>query len=87
MFAQQAIDEVAVLLRDALAEFLGGQILFGLGGHVFGDQDIDAIGLAIDMRVDPVEFDRQLFGVEGRCAENAEAARLADRPRPHRGNG
>ncbi len=44
-----------------------------------GHQHIDAIGRAIDMGIDPVELLLELFGGKAGGAEDAEAARLADR--------
>ena len=39
---------------------------------------VDAVGLAVDVGVDPVEFDLELLGAEAHRAEHTEAAGLAD---------
>ena len=41
--------------------------------------DVDAVGLAVDVLVDPVQLDLELLGREGERAEHAEAAGLAHR--------
>ena len=40
---------------------------------------VDAVGLAVDVLVDPVELDLELLGAEADGAEHAEAAGLAHR--------
>ena len=67
-----------VTLGNSLGQLLRGEVLFRFHGHVFGDEDIESIGLAVDMGIYPVEFNCQLFRIEGRRAKNTEAAGLAD---------
>src|SRR5690348_7476462 len=45
---------------------------------VLRHEDVDAVGLAVDMVVDPVELDFERLGREARATEYAEAAGPAD---------
>ncbi len=45
--------------------------------YLFGDDDVDAVGVVADVLVDPVELDLELLGREADRAEHAEAAGLA----------
>ena len=75
-----ALHELAVLRRDhALAAC---STLVGVAGRALvlgGHDDIDAVGLAVDVLVDPVELDLELLGREGERAEHAHAAGAAHR--------
>ncbi len=79
VFLQQAPGEVAVLGRDARFQAFPGDVLFARRRDVLGDQHVEAVGLAVDVIVDPFQLllDR-LRRVRGR-AEHAEAAGAADR--------
>src|SRR3954468_17392543 len=57
-------------LRDRCAA--GGEL-------VLRDEDVDAVRLAVDVVVDPGQLNLQRLRGEPRAAENAEAARPADR--------
>ena len=71
------LDEVAVGLGDHGFELvLGGG--GGTGGEGGGHDNVDAVGLAVDVLVDPGELDLELVGGEGEGAEDAEAAGLGD---------
>ena len=47
--------------------------------QIFRDQHINAVRFPVNMRVDPLQFDLQLFGIERRCPQHAKATRLAHR--------
>jgi len=78
VFLQEIAGEVAVLRRDARLQALPGDVLLACGRDVFGDQHVDAIGLAVGVIVDPFQLPLQrLRRMRGR-AEHAEAAGAAD---------
>ena len=73
---EQLIDVGAVLGRDLRFEIGGGHLRLALVRHLVGDQQIDAVGLAVDVFVDPFEFDFETFGGVADGAEHAETAGL-----------
>ncbi len=76
---EDAVDEPLVLLGDHLAE-LGGVEAALLDADVLGrHQEVDAVGLAADVLVDPVELDLELLWRERDGAQHAEAPDLRHR--------
>ena len=58
VFAHEFFDEVGVALRDHVVQIAEARkIAFTLADIRCGHHDVDAIRLAVAMRVDPVEFD------------------------------
>ena len=76
---QQVIDKILVALRNTLRERFGGEILFMTNGQIFWDQDINAVRLAVHMRIDPRQFNFKLFRIKGRRAEHAKPTCLGHR--------
>ena len=78
IFAQHRIDEALIGRVDhcrpalVVCQFADPRV------DDFGDEDVHAVGRAIDMRIDPGEFFLELVGAEPRRTEYAEAPRLAD---------
>ena len=71
---EQLLDEVAVALRDHRVEIREVGLVAAALAHVLhGHDDVDAVGLAVDVLVDPVELDLELLGREGQRAQHAEA--------------
>ena len=81
VLGQELVDPVAVLLRDHLLELLAHPLRVELAGArvLRRHHDVDAVRLAVDVLVDPVQLDLELVGRERQRAEHAEAARLAHR--------
>lgn len=77
-FREQFSCEIAVLLRHSRGELLPGHVLLASGGHVIGHQNVDAIGLAADVRIDPIQLRLDRVRRVRGCPEHAEAARAAD---------
>ena len=74
--SQDAVQEVAMALRDQSRQVVDGPLGFGVvGGR---DDDVDTIGPAADMVVDPAQFGLQLLRTDGGRAQHAEAAGLGD---------
>ena len=71
-------DVALVFLGDAILEFRRGERVL-LAVHTGRHQQIDAVGLAPDLRIDPVEFDIEGLGRVSRCAEYPETARIGHR--------
>ena len=73
-------DELAVLLGDQRGEVFGRGLLAAALADVLGrHREVDAVGLAVDVLVDPVELDLEPLGLVGQRAEHAEAAGVGDR--------
>ena len=75
---QQFGDEVAVVVGDAAGQVAARQLLalaLELGGH----DDVDAVGLAAHLVVDPGQLLVELLGRERGRAEHAEAAGVGHR--------
>ena len=81
MLGQQLVDPVAVMLRDHLLQLLAHPLRVELAGTLVlrRHHHVDAVRLAVDVLVDPVQLDLELLGRERQSAEHAEAAGLADR--------
>ena len=73
---QHLLDEVAVLGRDHLLELV--LEVFGLEAfgelHLGRHHEVDAVRLAVDVLVDPLQLDLELFGREVQRAQHAHAA-------------
>ena len=77
---QELLDEVAVLLGDQGVEVVELRFVTAAFAHVLHrHHDVDAVGLAVDMLVDPVQLDLELLGRERERAEYPETAGAADR--------
>ena len=76
MRLEQLFDVGAVLGGDLGFEVGGCQLALALVGHLLGDQQVDAVGLAFDMVVDPLEVDLELLRGVLHGAEHAQAAGL-----------
>ena len=75
---QKLIDIGDMLGRDQRLQILGRHRVFALVIHFIGDQQVDAIGLAVDVFVDPIQLDlKGLRGVADR-AKHAETAGFRD---------
>jgi len=70
--------EILVLLRDVLDQRACGGALVVLDREILRDEHVDAVGLAIDVIVDPLQFELELIERERGCAQHAETARPAD---------
>ena len=70
----QARGKLPVLFRDHLLQFFLFEA-FVRHGH----DDVDAVGLAVHVFVDPLQFDLELLRRERDGAQDAHTARLADR--------
>ena len=79
MLIQQLLDESVMPLGNHCRQALdAGRLTTALTDVLGGHREVDAVGPAADVVVDPGELDLQLFGVEGERAEDAEPAGLAD---------
>ncbi len=77
---QQLLDEIAVALGDHRVEVREVGLVAAALAHVLhGHDDVDAVGLAVDVLVDPVELDLELFGSEGERTQHSESTGAADR--------
>ena len=68
-----------MLRRHAAFEAVVGDVLLAGGRHVLRDQDVDAVGLAANVRVDPFQLLLDHFGRLAGGAIDAKAAGAADR--------
>ena len=78
MLGEQVGDETPVVVGDAIHELGLCQVLalaLELGGH----DDVHAVGLAVDMLVDPAQLLLELLRRECHTAENPESTRIAHR--------
>ena len=76
---EELAGEVAMLRRHPRLETVPGDVRLARRGDILGDQHVDAIGLAVDMVIDPFQFPFDGLGcVDGR-AQHAEAAGAAHR--------
>jgi len=82
VLGQDLVHEVPVLLGDHPLQGLGQALLVGEAhlpvGALDGDDDVDAVGLAVDMLVDPLQLQLQLVGRERQGAQDTHASRAAD---------
>ncbi len=78
MLGEQAGDMPAMLGGDARLE-VGRRQPTLLVLHLVGDQQVDAVGLAVDVLVDPFEIDFQALRGVGDGAQHAEAAGVRHR--------
>ncbi len=77
VLGEEPLDEVAVLLGDQLVQVLGRGLGPAALAHVLRrDDEVDAVGLAAAVLVDPAELDVELLGVEREHAEDAVPAGL-----------
>src|SRR5207245_2910748 len=74
----QPADEVLVPLRNTLGQRAHAHALFALDREVFRDQHVDAVGLAVDVLIDPFQLTLELIRGEYGDSENAETPRSAD---------
>ena len=78
VFLQQVAGEIAMLGRNPRFETFPGDVFLACGRNVLRDQHVEAIGLAVDMVVDPFQFLLDRFrGMRG-GAEHAETSGAAD---------
>jgi len=67
-----------MLGRNPRLQRFPGDVAFARGQDVFGDQHVDAIGLAVDVIVDPFQFLLDALGRMRGGAQDTEAAGAAD---------
>ena len=79
VLGEHLLDELPVPLRDHRRELLGRRLLAARADVVGRHDEVDAVRLAVDVVVDPVQLDLELLGGEREGAEDAEAAGAADR--------
>lgn len=75
VLGQQVCDEGLVLSRNPVGQLAVGQVLafaFEFGGH----EDVDAVGLALHLLVDPAQLLIELLRGVGGTPEYAETARI-----------
>ena len=77
VLGQQLLDEVTVLGRDQGLEGVEVEGL-ALPHELLGHGEVDAVGLAAAVLVDPGELDLELVGAEGQRTEHAVASGPAD---------
>ena len=78
VIGQQLGDEVPVVRRNTIGQLRLGQVLalaFELGRH----DDVHAVGLAVDVLIDPAQLLFELIRRECHPAEHTEPARIGDR--------
>src|SRR2546425_8838856 len=77
---QNLLDEAPVSVRDLLLQLLGDGGRIHSGALVFRwDHDVDTVWLAVDVLIDPVQLDLELFRGERQSAEHSHPAGLANR--------
>lgn len=78
MARHQVLDELAMRFRDEPVDIVDRHP-FEFRSGVGREHQIDAVSLAVRMRVEPVQFDLQLFGRYMGRSQDPHAARPADR--------
>ena len=76
---QQIVDPLAVRRRDHLVELLFADVALVLADVLGGDDRIDAVGLAIDVLVDPLQLELELLRAIGHGAQHPEPTGPAHR--------
>ena len=73
---EQLLDELPMPLGDHLHDLLDPEVavVFSRRHELRWDHEVNAVRLAVDVLVDPVELDLELLRAEGQGAEDAEAA-------------
>src|SRR5690606_29419206 len=78
VIGEEPVEEGGDLFADHLLE-VDLRVIALVAPDVVGrDDDVDAVGLAADVRVDPGKLALELVGGEGERAEHAEAAGVGD---------
>ena len=78
MLVEQSLDEPAMLVGHQLLQVLDRRLVTAALADVLRrHHDVDAIGLAADVIVDPVELDLELLRREGERPEHTEASGTA----------
>src|SRR5271166_51572 len=67
-----------MLLRDALDERARRDTLFVFDREVLRNKDVDAVGLTVDMIVDPFQLEVKLIDRESGRSKHSETAGSAD---------
>ena len=76
---QQVIDEFAVLRGDHGVERCERCVLSPTFAHVIHRHgEVDAIGLAVDVFVDPVQLNLELLRPKSQCAEHTKSSGVGD---------
>jgi len=79
---EDLVHEVPVLVGDHPLQGLGQALLVGEAhvtvGALDGDDDVDAVGLAVHVLVDPLQLQLELVGRERKRAEHPHAAGPTD---------
>ena len=78
VLVEQFVDELTVLVGDQRVEAVDARLGAAALPHVLRrHHDVDAVRLAVDVLVDPVQLDLELLGAVGERAQHSVAARLA----------
>ncbi len=80
VLGEHLLDPVAVLLADHLLELTLEHVGIDTFGqlHLGRHHEVDAVGLAVDVLLDPLQLDLELVGREVEGAEDAHTTRPAD---------
>src|SRR5262249_3153222 len=76
---EKSSHELSMFSRDALGQRTRSHPALIFDRKVFRNQNVNTIGLAIDMTIDPLQFEIQLVRGKGRGPEYPETAGTADR--------
>ena len=79
VLGEHLVEPLAVVLGDHRLQLVGHPVGIELARARIrrGHHHVDAVGLSVDVVVDPVELDVELLGREGQCTEHAEPAGAA----------
>ena len=73
---EDVVEKIAVGLRNQARRIVRRALgVLVIGGR---NDDVDAVGSAAHMVIDPAQFGFELFGADSRSAENTEATGLRD---------
>lgn len=73
---QEVRNEPLVLHGDEFVDRYRG--IIGTGLEIFGNENVDAIGASLNVLIDPLQFDLELFRGEGDGTQHTETTRSRD---------